>query len=87
MWHNCTNIKRSFFEQIETDSELYRFDNVQIEPVSDIDTVMVDSLKALDPECRLEKRTLRIDLRKKGTRPRRRSFQSRVFNLAALAAC
>jgi hypothetical protein len=28
------------------------------EPVSDIDTAVVDSLKALDPNGRLEKRTL-----------------------------
>jgi hypothetical protein len=30
------------------------------EPVSDIDTVVVDSLKALDPDGRLEKQTCRI---------------------------
>ena len=31
------------------------------EPASDIDTVVVDSLKALDPNGRLEKRTARLD--------------------------
>jgi hypothetical protein len=48
------------------------------EPVSDIDTVVVDSLKALDPDGRLEKRTLLGGLaRQKSARKRhvRRSKQ------------